>query len=164
MFNKNYTHWQCLLATGTKASPMFTNLAGATKGYVDSSLENAGFGKSGFGGYANTSYKTSLIVGTGTTEANINDYCLASMITADKITVNSVTASSNDTTVTIVASMTYTGTENVEITEVGLVKSFQVQTSGSTLDQIMLSREVISPVKVSSGQTFLITMEFDYKR
>ncbi len=109
----------------------------------------------------NTAYSPrygGLMLGTGTTPATINDYCLEEVITDLTFTIG--TNSWIDYTI-VVSETWYNASENaVTINEIGHF----IAPSNSSYAVVMMARQVLeSPITINAGDSRVITFTYDFE-
>ena len=114
---------------------------------------------------------TNLHLGTGTTPAKATDYTMENIITKNvklsnsTVTFNTITDEENNTCtkkINLVCSITNTGTNDLNISEIGISGMFLYGSSSSTRKNVMYFREVLeSPITIAPGN--MRTLQFDFE-
>ena len=106
-----------------------------------------------------------IVLGTGNTEPNENDYKLSgTVIELTSQTTNIVTRGYNkDGSMEILYKVTGTPTSDAVISEIGLVKYFYTSDSQSSAD-VLLAREVLAtPITITSGTPVELYFKLKFK-
>ena len=110
--------------------------------------------------------EASVRVGTGTTTATAADYCLETDVTSSisnfQYSINSA-GTDGAVTLTITISGTNATGSDIDLSEIGIVRSVITSNNYATLysSSVMLVREVLDePITVESGKGFSFTFEW----
>lgn len=108
-----------------------------------------------------------LQVGTGITSVTVDDYKLAKKVDFSLLDVVAEDTVSkiidNRFTKTFVKTLTYKGTETINITEIGLYKNIKWSTTGQqVITDYLLARQLLSaPITVKPNETFTVSMRIE---
>lgn len=111
----------------------------------------------------NLTFRGDLVVllGKGTTEVTVDDYCLADDITdtiSNKNTTVNVTSDENLKTIIVVTGTNLTN-EPITITEVGIKKTLSTGNTG-TFDTLLVRKLLDTPLEVPSNKHFTLSFEW----
>lgn len=92
-----------------------------------------------------------IVLGSGTTPATINDYCLESRITSNLTCSTTITKNENNDRVLIITA-TNSGNSDIVIGEVGYHGSAPVSAQSSSSTAVLIERTVLdSPITIAPG-------------
>lgn len=98
--------------------------------------------------------QSTFTIGSGTTDATINDYSLTSPIDETNFTILSKNVTNADGICGYSQVWQYTGTEEITINEIGF--AYKTGTYGET---VLLDHTILdSPITVNNGDTFIIAL------
>lgn len=103
-----------------------------------------------------------VLLGKGTTEVTIDDYCLADDITdliTNKSTSVEVTSDENLKTIIVVTGTNLTD-ETIIIKEIGIKKTLTEDGSNHTYDTLLARKILDTPLEVPSNRHFTLTFEW----
>ena len=107
----------------------------------------------------NTTNVGTFAFGAGTTEAKKSDVDLENTISESGFAITSATRQFEEDRTTLKQQITYSGSDEITISELGYFYNYGTSNGGSVYYfPILIAREVIQPITIRRGDTFQISM------
>ena len=109
--------------------------------------------------FGNTTGIGTFAFGTGTTAPKKSDYDLENTINDSDFSITSASASSEEDRTTLKQQITYSGANDVTITEIGYFYNYGTSNGGSIYYfPILIARQLIEPITIKQNDTFQVSM------